>query len=110
MYKQYFLSFYDSHSQSTFSYLLCFIGCLNLVIFYLHSDPNKPERIKMEWPQYTLERQAHLNISRVMSVGQRLFERGYNFWTNVMPDLVKMAKGETQKSKNYCEIEAGCKP
>jgi hypothetical protein len=79
------------------------------MISFGYSNPNKPERINMEWPEYTIESQLYLNISREMSVGQRLFERGYNFWTNLLPKLVKTTKPEMLKKENfYCDI--GCKP
>lgn len=79
--------------------------------FAKSGDPNKPERINTEWPEYKLESQLYLNISRDMSVGQRLFERGYHFWTNILPKLVKMTKPEMSKKENYCDKEeSGCRP
>ncbi|XP_045187078.2 bile salt-activated lipase-like [Mercenaria mercenaria] len=79
--------------------------------FAKSGDPNKPESIPVVWPKFTLEKQLYLNISRDMSVGERLFERGYNFWTNVLPELVKMTKPEnTIEKKLYCDKNGDCPP
>lgn len=74
-------------------------------------DPNKPETIPMVWPKYTLETQLYLNISRDMNVGKMLFERGYNFWVNVMPEIVKTVKTRVQrKESSFCDKDASCQP
>lgn len=79
--------------------------------FVKTGDPNKPETIPLVWPKYTLETQLYLNISRDMNVGKKLFERGYNFWVNVMPDLVETVKTRMKiEEKSFCDKDASCPP
>ncbi|KAL4226725.1 Cocaine esterase [Mactra antiquata] len=57
--------------------------------FAKSGNPTEPEDVGTEWPEYTLDNELYLNISQDFSIGQKLFNRGYNLWTDLLPYLAR---------------------
>ncbi|WAQ93568.1 LOW QUALITY PROTEIN: EST2E-like protein [Mya arenaria] len=82
--------------------------------FAKFGDPNGDGPVT--WPKYTLETMQHLVIDEEDSIGQRLYTKEYQFWSETVPALLEAiengvhAEDSTFKSKmtDACDAEGNC--
>ncbi|KAL4226724.1 Cocaine esterase [Mactra antiquata] len=76
--------------------------------FAKSGNPTKPKNVGTEWPEYTLDSELYLNLSQDFSIGQKLFNRGYNLWTDLLPYLARASDSWrkdtlTNKVNQFCD-------
>lgn len=83
-------------------------------------NPNKPNPIPVEWPEYTREAKQYLQITAKMtpeSVKANLKPRQRKFWMRIIPSLLETldfckskSLEDSKSSQGYCEKDGGCFP
>ncbi|XP_045195524.2 acetylcholinesterase-like, partial [Mercenaria mercenaria] len=81
-------------------------------------NPNSPEDLGLDWVPYTRKHQHYLQISRdmtLLNVKQRWNTRRANFWTNLLPNIIKSAACKAQKYSDHlnrgtCAKDQNCSP
>ncbi|KAL4226723.1 Cocaine esterase [Mactra antiquata] len=76
--------------------------------FAKSGNPTDSDDVGTEWPEYTLGSELYLNISQDFSIGKKLFNRGYNLWTDLLPYLARASDilrkdTLTDKVNQFCD-------
>lgn len=70
--------------------------------FAKSGNPIKPDDIGVDWPSYTQKNQHYLHITRCLtssSVKQRWNLRRANFWTNLLPEIIKSTNCRKRRNR-----------